>query len=139
MPGYIKEVPGNAQVAGTHMRMRMVQPGYNIDSAPSNKVIIDSDDAGTLSLIDAGVYRLNRNGVTPPTVKIASWSLSYIPLCTFQFKPYTSASWAPVAIAGSASIGSQRIIVDKTGITVTMETGLNWTDIAWQAYRLAAA
>lgn len=139
--GYIKEVPGNAQIAGNHMRMRFVKPGNNADSesVPPNQVIFDSDDVGTLSLIAAGQYRFNRAGAEPITIKIASWSLDYVPLCTFQFRPWPATYWAPFYIPGVASTNNQRILVDRTGITATLLTSTpNYVDIAWQAYRLVA-
>lgn len=135
MPGYIKDVGG-------HKRMRMVQPGYNVDTAPPNKVIIDSDDIGTLSLLFAGTYRFNRAGAEPVTNTIASWSLAYIPLCTFQFRPAGDVNWNPVYVPGGlgTSITAAKILVSASGISVTLlVNGPDYVDINWQAYRLVVA
>lgn len=137
MPGYIKDVGG-------HKRMRMVQPGYNVDIAPPNKVILDSDDIGTLSLLYAGTFRFLRDGASPVTRQIASWSLSYIPLCTFQFSPQGTGIWNPVYVPGGSgsSIAPQRILVSASGISATILTnpaGPDYVDINWQAYRLVVA
>ena len=76
--GFFKEVGGRT-------RMRLVQPGYNADdySTPLDKVVFDSEEIGTLSVIRAGeVYVGDGNG---KNVKIVSWDLPYVPFCTFQY------------------------------------------------------
>lgn len=127
--------------SGGHQRMRFVQAGYDVDSeaVPPNKVIFDSDDVGTLSLIASGIYRLARYaGDPPPAVVIASWSLDYVPLCTFQFKGYGGTYWTPYYIPGVTSyIEQNRIVVSRTGIEVQVAVSTpQYVDIAWQAYRL---
>lgn len=142
MPGYIKDVPGNEFVAGTHKRMRFVQPGYDVDTAPPNKVILDSDDQGTLSLLYAGIFRFNRDGPAAITRQVASWSLSYIPLCTFQFRPYNDINWNPcyVPAGPGTNITAAKMLVSRTGISCTLlVNGPEYVDIAWQAYRLVVA
>lgn len=140
--GYIKEVPGNAQVAGAHMRMRFVKAGNNADSesVPPNQVIFDSDDIGTLSLLYSGQYRHFRVADDPPpAVTIASWpALSYVPLCTFQFRPYLGSVWVPYYVPGVSSYPELfNIAVSRAGISVRVAVSSpQYVDIAWQAYRL---
>lgn len=130
--GYIKPVDG-------HMRMRFVQPGYDVDTAPSNKVIFDSDDIGTLSVFATGVYRFNDTNGSAVSRQIATWDLDFIPLCTFQFRysSFTPTFWRPYFSASTVNISRQTIIVDKTGITARLDVSNAWVDVAWQAYRLA--
>ncbi|MFC3206889.1 hypothetical protein [Aquamicrobium soli] len=116
--------------------MRFVQPGYDADdmATPPNKVIFDSDDIGTLSVIAHGIYRFN-NGDN--TKKIASWSLDFIPLCTFQFRLSNGPQWRPFIVPAGAGYVNQRLTVSQTGITITLALSVSYVDIAWQAYRLA--
>ena len=135
--GFIRNV-------GDHWRARFVQAGYDANdmTMPPNKVVFDSDDIGTLSLLYAGTFRFNRDGAAPITRQVASWSLSYIPLCTFQFRPSGDINWNPVYVPGGfgSSIASQRILVSATGISATLlVNGPDYVDINWQAYRLVVA
>lgn len=74
MPGYIKNV-------GDHIRMRWVQPGYDPDATdvPPNKVIFDSDDIGTLSVLTSG--RVAIPTAQSSYTRIVEWNFPYIPLC----------------------------------------------------------
>jgi len=78
MPGYIKNV-------GDHIRMRWVQPGYDPDATnvPPNKVIFDSDDIGTLSVLARG--RVSVPVTQPNYIQLVAWELPYVPLCQMQF------------------------------------------------------
>ncbi len=130
MPGFIKPVGG-------HMRMRFVQPGYDADDydTPPNKVIFDSDDIGTLSVIQTGEYHITTNGEPPAERQIASWDLDFVPLCTFQFRPGTINRWSNIySIPLSSYVDVLKINVRKTGIFVRIKA----TDIyiRYQAYNL---
>lgn len=130
--GFIKEVGGN-------MRHRIVKAGLNADNMATapNDVVFDTVDIGTLSVITSGVYRLVRAGATPVTARIASWSsLSYVPLCTFQFLHAGIPQWYTFETITSTGY-HQKITVDTGGITATMiPYAGGYTDIKYQVYRL---
>ncbi len=137
MPGYIKPVGG-------HNRMRLVQPGYDVDTAPPNKVIFDSDDIGTLSVIATGDYTFNNSSGSPVTRQVTTWDLPYVPLCTFQFAGAGAPDlFSPFVRPGGvfqASVQPQKITVSKTGISMTfLPLGANSQIVRWVAYRMKAA
>lgn len=135
--GYLKD-------SGGAKRLRFVMPGYDADDedVPPNKVIFDSNNIGTLSVIATGRRDWINEGGTGGNVQIASWSLPYVPLCTFQFSTSTydnGESWNPATGVIQPLSSSTGIFVSTTGIIVN----LNWSvgnlakfSIRWQAYRL---
>lgn len=119
MAGFIKPVGGA-------MRMRFVQPGYNPDSeaVPANAVIFDSRDIGTLPFLSSGEYTFSARRSTGGLVKIANWSLSYVPLCMFFFKmgsePWSHIQTIAAAFGSDLEINPSQMIVlvDRAGIRV---------------------
>lgn len=136
---------GYLKTDGDAKRLRFVMPGYDADDpdTPPNKVIFDSKDIGTLSILAAGEKVWTGVGQTDPMETIATWELDFVPLCTFQF--YESGGhWrhrSELRIGGNR--GGPRIIVSKTGIQVDIIWLIGTPSIPfkirWQAYRLAAA
>lgn len=118
-------------------RLRIVEEGYDADdpSVPANKVIIDSDDIGTLSVIASGTY-VGNSQVQVNGVWIASgWNLPYVPLCTFLFN-YGGGIWSPTILGSPATV----LRVTNDGIYLNMNN--EWPNsqlplrIRWAAYRL---
>lgn len=144
--GYLKDNGGSK-------RLRFVMPGYDADdeNVPPNKVIFDSDNIGTLSILYSGVYSWNGNSPTNQWVTIATWpTLSFVPLCYFMsrhaayptseartrnFLPFDSAAGAAVA-----SLADNMIRVKNNGIDLKYRAALpGITNIHWYAFNLKAA
>lgn len=151
--GFIKPVGGN-------MRMRFVRPGYDANDmgVPPNQVIFDSVDAAVMSLIAAGSYHFANDAPMRAGnyVQIASWSLPYPPLCTFQFQAQRGSSVPPPYPTLTAMFGTSvpdtsipapqpwshaPIRVTNTGIFTLFTAQLaTWQfTIFWQAYRMPAS
>lgn len=134
--GFLKDVGGSK-------RMRIVLPGYDADNlnTPPNKVVFDSEDLGTLSLIVASSYTFPTYHLADrPWTQIASWNLSFVPLCQFQFRsgtqPYTDQVYTFTGY--DANYKNFNIRVYKTGIWASLRQPANLTaTIYYQAYRLA--
>jgi hypothetical protein len=129
MPGYIKNV-------GDHIRMRYVQPGYDPDATdvPPNKVIFDSDDLGTLSVLASGV-------VSIPTaissyVQLVEWDLDYVPLCWIQFD--NGDGYLRNAGGTSVAVGPNRVNIRTTGIWYKGFAS-SGTSLIYAAFRVKAA
>ena len=129
-------------------RLRFVKAGYDADnlSLHPNNVIFDSGDNGTLSLVAAGSYSTSGYTTSGSYVQIASWSLPFIPLCTFQFySPYSAPSGVPTlplspSLYQVADGGSPSLRVTAGGIffrgTWAIEAAPSPLTIYYQAYRL---
>ena len=74
--------------SGGAKRLRFVMPGYDADDedVPPNKVIFDSNDLGTLSVLASGTYNFSGSSPSATEHKIASWKLEFVPLCHFVFQ-----------------------------------------------------
>jgi len=141
MAGYIKPV-GNA------MRMRFVKPGYNPDSeaVPANAVIFDSRDIGTLTFLTAGEYQFSARRSTQGIVTIASWSLTFVPLCVFSFRlgndPWRHSLSVADAFGGNLEVELRHMtmLVTRTGIRMRAQWATTPTalSIRWVAFRTQA-
>ncbi|WP_144223598.1 hypothetical protein [Mesorhizobium amorphae] len=128
---------------GDRWRGRWVLPGYNARDAnvPRNKVVLDTDDIGTLSKLANGQATLSYGGsLDTGAVTIATWpDPGFVPLCTFHFS-IAGGEWDNVYTmqnTGSTS-GNYYIKVSRTGIVVSLKL-INSTSpvtIAWTAFRL---
>ncbi|MBB6011867.1 hypothetical protein HNR59_001212 [Aquamicrobium lusatiense] len=144
--GYMKRINGS-------LRMRFVMPGYDADdeNVPPNKVIFDSDNIGTLSILLSGVYSWNGESPTDQWVPIATWSaLSFVPLCYFVSRqaayPASEARTQnflplhPTAGQAIVSLTNNMIRVKKNGIDLKYRGSQpGTTHIYWYAFNLRAA
>lgn len=129
---------------GGRWRGRWVLPGYNArdPNVPRNKVVLDTDDIGTLSRLASGQYTMSSSGsVDVGPVTIGSWAdPGYVPLCQFHFS-INGGDWDNVYTmqnTGSTS-GNYYIKVSRTGIVASLKL-INTSSpvtIAWTAFRLA--
>jgi len=130
---------------GDHYRARYVQSPYNARdlSVPRNKVIFDTDDIGTLSLLASGSYTMTYAGsIDVGPVLIGSWAdPGYIPLCEFHFAVGSGPRDNAFAMFYSTVYTkNHRITVSRTGITASLVvTAVSPVHIYWNAYRLAVA
>ncbi|HEV2502323.1 MAG TPA: hypothetical protein VGV39_04575 [Mesorhizobium sp.] len=128
---------------GDRWRGRWVLPGYNArdTNVPRNKVVLDTDDIGTLSKLANGQATLSYGGsLDTGAVTIGTWpDPGFVPLCTFHFS-IAGGEWDNVYTmqnTGSAS-GNYYIKVSRTGIVASLKL-INSTSpvtIAWTAFRL---
>lgn len=139
--------------SGGGKRLRFVMPGYdaNDENVPPNKVIFDSDNIGTLSILHSGVYNWNGNSPTNQWVTIASWpTLSFVPLCYFMSRhaayPASEARtqnflpFNPAAGVAVASLADNMIRVKNNGIDLKYYASVPTTTlIYWYAFNLKAA
>lgn len=137
--GYLRD-------SGGAKRLRFVKSGYDADSesVPPNKVIFDSKDIGTLSLLDSGEYTWagvnSTAGNTKFLTTVKSWDYDFVPLCSFQFSMANNGYFEPYLSSISNSSADNIIIVSKAGIFANFYWGYVTTVVMrWQAYRLAAA
>lgn len=101
-------------------KMRFVMPGYDVEdeNVPPNKVIFDSENLGTLSIMDQGAYTFVGDGLGQTNmVTIKTWDLDYIPLCHFWFNN----SLEHIGLRRNATLRYNRIVVSTTGIGVYFE------------------
>lgn len=129
---------------GNRWRGRWVLPGYNARDAnvPRNKVVLDTDDPGTLSRLANGQYTMSYGGsLDVGPVTIASWAdPGFVPLCKFRFS-IAGGEWDNVYTmqnTGSAS-GNYFIKVSRTGIVASIRLidSSSPVTIGWTAFRLA--
>ena len=120
-------------------RLRIVEEGYDADdpNVPGNKVVIDSDAIGTLSVLQSGMYTANNASQLSGQWIVSGWGLPYIPLCTFLFQTADNNYWMPYAIiAGTTDL----LRVTSDGIYVNMTDGFGLRAfpfrIRWVAYRI---
>lgn len=130
---------GYFEKQGGEFRLRIVADGYNADNenVPPNKVIIDSKDLRTLSVYRSGTFIASTQAAANG-VWIATWSLPYIPLCTFYFGYVGSGrQWWRNSILVS---NEAQMRVSRSGIYVDLKnnlpTGQFPLHIRWAAYRL---
>lgn len=144
--GYLKD-------SGGAKRLRFVMPGYDADdeNVPPNKVIFDSNNIGTLSILHSGVYSWDGSAASQQWVTIATWpALSFVPLCHFlyrhsvypstdvrtqNFLPFRSGTGSNVA-----SLADNMIRVKNNGIDLkyyASATGVSL--IYWYAFNIKAA
>ena len=128
--GFIKPVNGN-------MRMRFVKPGYNADDfgTPQDAVIFDSDDLGTLSVIQAGEFYLGDGAASGKTIQIASWNRDFVPLCSFMYSLDGSfyGPAAEVLASGTEDFNSFYTRVYSWGIVVRYRYASNGSRL-WMRY-----
>ncbi len=120
-------------------RLRIVEPGYDADNpaTPANKIIIDSDAIGTLSVIASGTYVGNNQSQVNGVWVVSGWDLPYVPLCTFLFN-YGSGN-----NAWSLTIdGSPETVLRVTNDGIRLNMNNEWPNsrfplrVRWAAYRL---
>lgn len=135
---------GYLRTAGGTSRIRIVQPGYDAYSAsvPPNKVVFDSDDIGTLSIIHTGSYTLPKSG-NVSNLQIASWSaLPFVPLCLFRFQiDAYGAGYSSTWNIPDTTNDQSRMIVSNSDIRIWYNLS-NWdrsVTVHWAATRFAVA
>lgn len=144
--GYLKD-------SGGSKRLRFVMPGYdaNDENVPPNKVIFDSDNIGTLSILHSGSYTWPASSNTDAWVRIASWSpLPFVPLCHFLFRAaYPSEevrtlNFLPASFTGAnAAVRSATLNnmfrITKSGIDMKYYAAQQNMTVFWYAFNLAVA
>ncbi|RAZ75844.1 hypothetical protein [Mesorhizobium atlanticum] len=78
---------GYLKTSGSSKRLRFVMDGYDAtdETVPPNKVIFDSQDIGTLSVLEVGSYTWLNVKDTGGMVKVRTWNYGFCPLCLFQW------------------------------------------------------
>lgn len=137
---------GYLETQGGSKRLRFVMPGYDADDpdVPQNKVIFDSNDIGTLSILESGEYEWTSINFTPGLVQVATWSYDFVPLCSFQWKVNVSGWYGCLQVTAPwAEYGSGQVLVANDGIRVAFRYAYSAPaasiKLRWIAYRLAAA
>ena len=123
---------------GGKFRLRIVEPGYDADdpNVPGNKVIIDSDAIGTLSVIASGTYVGNNQNQVNGVWIASGWNLPYVPLCTFLF------NYGSVDIWSLTIDGSHDTVLRVTNDGIYLDMNNEWPNarlplrVRWAAYRL---
>lgn len=70
-------------------RLRFVKNGYDAadESVPPNKVIFDSQDIGSLAILETGTYSWsNFPALSIPMTKVRTWSYGFVPVCVFHWR-----------------------------------------------------
>ncbi|RVC71282.1 hypothetical protein EN759_00260 [Mesorhizobium sp. M00.F.Ca.ET.038.03.1.1] len=129
--GYLKD-------DGSAKRFRFVKSGYDAtdEAVPPNKVIFDSKDIGTMSILEIGQYSWTNTKVTG-LVQVRAWNYGFIPLCMFHWYSGTDNYWRQMMqVAGTGDL----IKVDATGIYVNMVFDLTYPQVTmrWFAFGLPA-
>lgn len=128
---------------GNRWRGRWVMPGYNARdfNTPRNKVVLDTDDIGTLSKLANGQATLSFTGnLDTGDVTIGTWAdPGFVPLCRFHFS-IAGGEWDDVyTMQNTGAIsGNSYIKVGRTSIVARLRL-INSTSpvtIAWTAFRL---
>lgn len=114
-------------------RLRIVEEGYDADDpgTPANKVIIDSDAIGTLSVFKSGVVTVTNNQLKNGRWIESGWGLPYVPLCMFSY---------PGSSAPAYSVPTETILrVTNDGIYIRYypdHSAPPSMSIQWTAFRL---
>lgn len=136
---------GYLETQGGSKRLRFVMPGYDADDpdVPPNKVIFDSNDLATLSILASGEYEWTSIEYTSGREHIVQWSYNFVPLCSFQWS-LNNSMWTGCLHTTSGfypDYGSGQVFVAKDGIRVAfrIRPSASSVKLRWIAYRLAAA
>lgn len=135
---------GYLRTEGGDSRLRIVMPGYDADdpSVPPNKVVFDSDDIGTLSIIYSGTYTLTLSG-NVSNLQIASWpALPFVPLCLFRFRAsqhgYSAVGYGTTWYSRDTTNVFSRMIVSDSDIRLWYNSiGSPGVTIWWAVTRFA--
>lgn len=124
-------------------RLRMVEEGYDADDegVPANKIIIDTNSLGTLSVFRRGQYIATSTAQLNGGVVASGWGLNYVPLCMFWYTFPSSGETRTfnIALTGTTS-PVNKMIVTNDGITVhlpnTSASEAYPLILNWVAFRL---
>ena len=136
--GYLKD-------SGGSKRLRFVKTGYDAtdESVPPNKVIFDSQNIATLSILETGNYTWTGVDNTSGLEHVRTWSYGFIPLCIFQWEIAPYAGFQRGSFISSATPSAkQQIKVDTTGIYVqgqfTVLGTYSYVKLYWTAFGIDA-
>lgn len=77
--GYLKN-------SGASKRLRFVKSGYDAtdESVPNNKVIFDSNNIGTVAILETGQVSWS-NFTYVAMTRVRAWDYGFVPLCLLQW------------------------------------------------------